>query len=53
MNKYKIGSAMRFFFLVTGSIVWLERALAAVCAGSVFLFRRYHRHLSRPHLFRV
>lgn len=23
MNKYKIGSAMRFFFLVTGTIVWL------------------------------
>ena len=23
MNKHKISSAMRFFFLVTGSIVWL------------------------------
>lgn len=51
MSKYKISSAMRFFFLFTGShLAWdlahrvLSSALA--CSAHFFLFRSPYRYLS-------
>ena len=38
MNKYKIGSAMRFFFLFAGSVIWLGIWLTGFSTAHWFLY---------------